>query len=118
MINWSTSAQPWHIGLWVFIIALSLTSTATSAQTWRGLRVVPEARCSPYSPDYYHRYPQSVEPRIIDSLGAIWSPYTGQTFASRRETDIEHIVARSEAHDSGLCAASATTRRRFIFDLL
>ena len=35
-----------------------------------------------------------------------------------RETDIEHIVARSEAHDSGLCAADAATRARFASDLL
>lgn len=105
------------VGLWVLVFVFYLTPTTTSAQTWRGLRVVPEARCSPYSADDY-RYPQSVEPRIIDSLGGIWSPYTGQSFTSRRETDIEHIVARSEAHDSGLCAASATTRRQFATDLL
>ena len=109
--------QVWRLGLWVLVFVFYLTPTTTSAQTWRGLRVAPEARCSPYSADDY-RYPQSVEPRIIDSLGNIWSPYTGQSFASRRETDIEHIVARSEAHDSGLCAASATTRREFATDLL
>ena len=87
------------------------------AQTWRGLRVTPESRCSPYrASDYF--YPQSIEGRIVESLGGIWSPYTGRTFASRRETDIEHIVARSEAHDSGLCAATAETRRRFATDLL
>ena len=34
------------------------------------------------------------------------------------ETDIEHIVARSEAHDSGLCVADEATRRRFATDLL
>ena len=39
-------------------------------------------------------------------------------FSSTRETDIEHIVARSEAHDSGLCAANAETRQRFSRDLL
>ena len=39
-------------------------------------------------------------------------------FASTSETDIEHIVARSEAHDSGLCAADAATRRRFASDIL
>ena len=33
------------------------------------------------------------------------------------ETDIEHIVAASEAHDSGLCAADRATRRRFAQDL-
>ena len=88
-----------------------------SAQTWRELRVAPESRCNPYQASDYS-YPQSVEVRIIESLGAIWSPYTGRTFTNRRETDIEHIVARSEAHDSGLCAATANTRRRFSTDLL
>ena len=36
--------------------------------------------------------------------GGVYGPYTGRWFVSQRETDIEHIVARSEAHDSGLCA--------------
>ena len=35
-----------------------------------------------------------------------------------RQTDIEHIVARSEAHDSGLCRADIVTRKRFSSDLL
>ena len=50
--------------------------------------------------------------------GIIYGPYTGIWFGSTSETDIEHIVARSEAHDSGLCAADAATRRRFASDLL
>ena len=48
----------------------------------------------------------------------MYGPYTGRWFASPRDTDIEHIVARSEAHDSGLCAADAARRRRFASDLL
>ena len=47
----------------------------------------------------------------------MYSPYTGEWFADKFETDIEHIVARSEAHDSGLCAAGAATRTRFAQDL-
>lgn len=79
--------------------------------------VGPEYRCAPYrSRDY--SYPQSVEPRIVAELGKIYSPYTGQCFSSIRQTDIEHIVARSEAHDSGLCHADAATRKRFSSDLL
>ena len=50
--------------------------------------------------------------------GIIYGPYTGTWFANRRETDIEHIVARSEAHDSGLCKVDAGTKRRFSSDLL
>ena len=88
------------------------------AQTsWRGLVVVPEQRCSPYDADDY-RYPQSVEDRIVAELGGVYGPYTGRWFASKSDTDIEHMVARSEAHDSGLCAADLATRRRFATDLL
>ena len=101
----------------VFSEPIYADSRIGSTQTWRGLRVAPESRCSPYQASDYS-YPQSVEIRIIESLGAIWSPYTGRTFTNRRETDIEHIVARSEAHDSGLCAATANTRRRFSTDQL
>ena len=81
-----------------------------------GLTVSPENRCSAYSSQDYS-YPQSVEPLIIERLGGIFSPYDLQCFADRSETDIEHIVARSEAHDSGLCAASKEDRRKFARDL-
>ena len=89
----------------------------TLANTWRGITVAAEHRCSPYDSDDY-RYQQSVEPRIVAELGGIYGPYTGTWFESIRETDIEHIVARSEAHDSGLCAATPATRRQFASDLL
>ena len=74
------------------------------AEEWRGMVVAPEERCAPYDASEYS-YPQSVEPRIANSLGGVYSPYTCETFGALNETDIEHIVARSEAHDSGLCAA-------------
>ena len=91
---------------------------ALHAQTsWRGLTVAPEQRCSPYDADDY-RYPQSVEDRLVAELGGVYSPYTGRWFASKSDTDIEHMVARSAAHDSGLCAADLATRRRFATDLL
>ena len=50
-------------------------------------------------------------------LGAVYGPYTGTCFASTTETDIEHIVAASEAHDSGLCARDTATKARFARDL-
>ena len=86
--------------------------------TWRGLVVAPEDRCSPYDSDDYP-YNQSVEQRIVEQLnGLIYGPYTGTHFQDTTQTDIEHIVARSEAHDSGLCAANAETKKRFSSDLL
>ena len=54
---------------------------------------------------------------ILRELGAVYGRYTGTCFASTTETDIEHIVAASEAHDSGLRAREAATRPRFARDL-
>ena len=50
-------------------------------------------------------------------MGAIYRPYTGSCFESTGETDIEHIIAMSESHDSGLCARDRATRVRFASDL-
>ena len=99
---------------------LAPTPTEPTVQvgpTWRGIVVAAEHRCSPYAADDYP-YPASVEPKIVAAQGGIYSPYTGTWFTSIKETDIEHIVARSEAHDSGLCAVSRATRARFASDLL
>ncbi len=83
-----------------------------------GIAIADEERCTPYDADDYP-YAQSVEAKIVAAMGGrIYGPYSGTTFASTSETDIEHIVARSEAHDSGLCAADAATRAAFASDLL
>ena len=106
-----------RFSLFLLVLALLLVVNDASAETWQGLTVEPENRCSPYrSKDY--PYPQSVEPKIISSIGKIYGPYTGRCFADRYQTDIEHIVAKAEAHDSGLCAASHSVRRKFASDLL
>ena len=106
-----------RVGLiWPFLVLLLLGSPLHSEEVWRGLTVALEYRCAPYDPADYP-YSQSVEDRIIAQQGGVYSPYTGEWFADKFETDIEHIVARSEAHDSGLCAADAATRRRFAQDL-
>jgi hypothetical protein len=113
-------ARNWQRAISVVFLAAGTflwLPTVAVGQTWRGLTVAPESRCSTYESSDYS-YPQSVELRIVESLGGVWSPYTGQFFSNRRQTDIEHIVARSEAHDSGLCAADGATRRRFARDPL
>ena len=86
-----------------------------SGETWRGLVVAPECRCSDYDRADYP-YPQSVE-RLIAERHGMRSPYDGTIFRSLKESDIEHVVSISEAHDSGLCAAGAGTRRQFARDL-
>ena len=104
--------------LLVLVLLTTLVPTTLHAQEPSpSIIIKPENRCSPYNRDHYP-YPQSVEDGIIARMGGrIYSPYTGESFTSKRETDIEHMVATSEAHDSGLCAASAATRRAFARDL-
>ena len=99
-------------------MTLAAAGTVKADGTWRGLTVAPEDRCAPYDRDDYP-YSQSVETRIIAGMGGrLYGPYTGRHFASRRDTDIKHLVATSEAHDSGLCAADASTKRQFASDPL
>lgn len=58
----------WRVPLSVGVLLCALMlSGAASAETWRGLTVAPEHRCSPYERDEYP-YPQSVE-RDIVSIG-------------------------------------------------
>ena len=103
----------------IAFLFLTLGAVTAPAETWRGVTVASEERCSPFDRKRDYTYPQSVELVVIEGMGRrIYGPYTGRTFASRRETDIEHIVAVSEAHDSGLCAADRDTRRRFARDPL
>ena len=103
----------------IAITLLAFADPALAADTWRGLVVAPEDRCATYNKHRDYPYSQSVEAQIVAALGGrIYGPYTKRTFSSTRDTDIEHIVATSEAHDSGLCAASAETRKAFASDLL
>lgn len=78
------------------IITLLLLAVPLPAEQWRGIPIRPEYRCSPYESDDYRHSP-SVERRIVgrDGLRSLYEP--GRVFGSMRETDIEHVVAKSEA---------------------
>ena len=100
-----------------FLLSLPIQSFET--EMWRGLVVKPESRCTPYDKSAQYPYPQSIEDIVVAQMdGKVYGPYTGRHFNSDRETDIEHIVATSEGHDSGLCAVSAAVRKQFATDPL
>ena len=110
-------AKAWLVRLAILCLSM-LGSTTGLTQAYHPIPILPEVRCSSYDRDDYS-YPQSIEADIVryNLDGQIMSPYTDEVFASTAETDIEHIVATSEAHDSGLCAASVSVRRNFARDL-
>ena len=96
----------------------ALEATVEAANVLAGIPIQEEHRCTPYSSSAYS-YPDSLEAEILREMdGLYYSPYTAQTYTDAREVDIEHIVARSEAHDSGLCAADRFTRLAFASDQL
>ena len=115
-LNHHSCALPRVLAVFFTLGFAGQLSFSESGEEWHGLVVAPEKRCAPYNADEYS-YPQSVEPQIADHLGGVYSPYTCETFGELTETDIEHIVARSEAHDSSLCSASPERKREFSRDI-
>ena len=58
------------------------------------------------------------EPDIAELHGGRFSPYDGVCFPNFHYVKIEHIVARKEADESGMCNRTLTQRRQFAADLL
>ena len=113
------------VGIITLLVSLSMVmgyvaSNLAQAQpnSYRGVVIAPENRCSPYVRHRDYTYPQSIEDKIIERQGGIYGPYEDRCFAAKTDTDIEHLVAASEAHDSGLCAAPREVRTAFANDLL
>ncbi len=84
-----------------------------AAETWMGLLVCAEpARRTGYSRDAYGSAYGRLEDEIVAGLpqvgGKVYTPYTCTPFDIEADgtaaTDIEHIVALAEAHDSGITA--------------
>ena len=109
-----------------FTITVQSASTpyadcSSDAGTWRGLRVCSERPREGYDRDDYGTGYRSLEDDIIAALpatmkadGKVYKPYSCIAFDitsnGTAATDIEHIVALAEAHDSGI----ADDRRRDI----
>ena len=87
-------------------------------ETWRGLTVAPEERCAPYRRTDYAYNSRVREHALVMELGGVYAPYTGRCFDDRRDTDVEHMIALSEAHDSGMCGRSRAEKTRFASDPL
>ena len=87
-------------------------------EMWRGLTIAPEYRCAPYDRRDYAYNSRVAEAALVGELGGVYGPYSGRCFDDRRQTDVEHIIALSEAHDSGMCGRPKAEKIRFASDVL
>lgn len=81
-----------------------------------GVVVAPEVRHTAYERRDYS-YPGSIEQQIVVRQGGVFSPYSMCCFSDVGATDIEHIVANSEAHDSGMGLRTRAERQQYASDL-
>ena len=111
--NCSTSVQ--------VTVPVETQSCSGDAETWRGLTVCDERPRDGYDRDAFGTGYSSLEDEIIAALpptmkanGQVYTPYSCLAFDITADgtaaTDIEHIVALAETHDSGI----ADDRRRDI----
>ena len=96
------------------LVVVGIVAQAVHAAELSDLTVEPEDRCAPYSASKY-TYSKYLDRDYVENFGYVVdskgrldrgfpSPYYhGITFRFLQDMDIEHVVPRSEAHDSGLC---------------
>lgn len=107
----------------IFIIASFIFLVSYDASTEIGysindLSIESENRCSRYArAEYGRRYSKKEDDIVKNMNGLIYSPYEKKYFNNTKETDIEHIVSLSEAHDSGLCKRNEENKKEFAEDL-
>lgn len=99
-------------------------SPDSSAQLLSRLRALsvaaPATACPAYDSDDYS-YSSSLEYELVLDYDGVYDPYNDRwydTLDSLSVLDIEHIVARKEAHISGLCLESVDMRVAFAQDSL
>lgn len=80
------------------------------------IRIEEEEECTDYEGDHYS-YGRYLD--IIKALqqGGYYAAYENRCYDGPRDVTIEHIVARHEAHVSGLCSADYQTKVDFANDL-
>ena len=54
----------------------------------------------------------------ISNINSVYSPYNDTWYCNKYVTDIEHMIAVSEAHDSGMCMETVERRSEFASDPL
>ena len=112
---WVVIVALWGVLIWAY--AVHAAEPVSTPLMWNGLVVAPERRCAPYDEKAYSYPSMALKDKLL-ALQPLLSPYTGKVFTSLHSCDLEHIVARAEAHDSGMCAMPDSVRHSFVRDAL
>ena len=100
---------------------------SADAETWRGLRVCSEGPRDGYDRDAFGTGYSRLEddiiaalPRTMKANRQVYTPYSCIAFditsSGTAATDIEHIVALAEAHDSGIANDRQIEERAYHHD--
>lgn len=101
----------------LFAFLITGDSMNTNSEDWYfGVQIAPENDCSDYRSIDYSHLPK-LDVFAAEELGGIFGAYEDECFDEYTDVDIEHLVAKREAHDSGLCAADIQTRINFANNL-
>lgn len=105
------------INLFLSLVVLFLAGCLDSTSPiLKGITISPEKRCTPYVRSRYSYTAAKEEGRIMKEMQGIYDPYVAKWLNSPFQSDVEHVVAAAEAHDSGLCASSKEEKARFAQD--
>ena len=107
----------WFLLAVVLVLALAAMDGAQAREAWCGLVVEPEVECPGYDAKDWP-YPADLDVRYADRIGGYFAPYTGRVFDRADQVDIEHVVARHEAAQSGACGWPLAQRKAFARDPL
>ena len=112
----------WTTALLGVVLGLALAGTVRAdGVTWCGLPVVEEADVgceAPYRSRDYRYDADRMELAVARRTGGLYAPYNDRLALSLHDTDLEHVVARSEAHASGGCLWPVERRREYAGDTL
>ncbi|MCY3542140.1 MAG: DUF1524 domain-containing protein [Gammaproteobacteria bacterium] len=108
-----------------FTVALLIFSTflitgdstnANSEDYYFGVRIAAENDCSDYRSIDFNHVPK-LDVFKAEELDGIFAAYEDSCYNEYTDVDIEHLVAKREAHDSGMCNADIQTKVNFANDL-
>ena len=111
----------------MLIFTVPMVNSGDTKDDFYRLQIADEDRCSRYDKKNGYPYSQTLEQFIVDRFaedtgiyGCNYGPYEDEChkhLTGRDGTQIEHIVATSEAHDSGMCAYDSETKAAFASDM-